>query len=91
MRGVPYGERDVQQCRLVPVIRVGADSIDLREFETSIRRGRDDRLAGELKFTAIRHSTPAREVGLSDTDNAGFVLVGIIPGNPLTRSRAARQ
>jgi len=59
-----------QTGRIVAVVRVGGEAVELVRREARVGAGGDDRLAGELELASIRDPAPPSVLTLPDPHNA---------------------
>src|SRR5581483_3990143 len=69
-------ERRGETGRVVPVVGVRREAVELGRREAGVGAGREDRLARELELAPVGDAAPAPVLGLADTDDAHAVAHG---------------
>ena len=69
-------ERRRQPGCVVAVVGVGSEAVEVVRREAGVRRGGEDRLAGELELAAVRDPTPRPVLRLADADDGDAVAHG---------------
>src|SRR5207253_3433577 len=61
---------------VVAVVGVGGEAVEVVRREAGVRRGGQDRLAGELELAAVRDPAPRPVLGLADAGDGDLIAHG---------------
>jgi hypothetical protein len=78
---VRKSERGREACRVIAVVAVGGEAVEVGDLNSGIRDRLENRLAGELEF-ADRRLTALVIFGLAEADNCDLVLDTVLTHRP---------